>query len=152
MTVRSAVQSAFVLRRTYPFPPARVFAVWATPEEKARWMLCDDAWAQGRYELDFRVGGREKNRSGPKEGPVHAYEAVFHDIVPNERIVFSYRLSIGEALISVSMTTIEFKPDGAGTRLTLTEHGVFLDGYDGAAEREEGTAEGLDRLPTLLET
>ena len=48
------------------------------------------------------------------------------------------------------MATIEFKPADAGTRLTFTEQGVFLDGYQEIAGREEGTAVGLDNLAAAL--
>ena len=150
MTKRSATHAAFTVERTYDAAPARVFAAWSSQEVKARWMGCDETWVQGKHELDFRVGGREMNRSGPKGGPVHAFDAVYHDIVPNERIIFGYELRLGERLISVSLATIEFKRAGGGARLILTEQGAFLDGYDGAAEREEGTREGLQRLAAVL--
>ena len=52
--------------------------------------------------------------------------------------------------ISVSVATIEFKPTGTGTRLVLTEQGVFLDGYDTAASREHGTRELLEALDKSL--
>jgi uncharacterized protein YndB with AHSA1/START domain len=150
MTARSVTHATFTIERTYDAAPARVFAAWASVEAKARWMGCDPTWVQGKHELDFRVGGREMNRSGPKGGPVHAFDALYHDIVANERIVYSYDLRLGDRLISVSLATIEFKRQGAGTRMTLTEQGAFLDGYDGAAEREEGTREGMDRLGAAL--
>ena len=54
------------------------------------------------------------------------------------------------APLSSSLASIELKPDGAGTRLTLTEYGVYLDGFDGAAGREEGTNWLMDRLGQSL--
>ena len=53
---------------------------------------------------------------------------------------------MGDARISVSVTAVELAPEGAGTRLTFTEHGVFLDGLDSPALREEGTGFLLDAL------
>ena len=52
--------------------------------------------------------------------------------------------------ISVSVATVEFAPEGSGTRLTLTEQGVFLDGLDKVEDREHGTRELLDKLGTVL--
>ena len=46
--------------------------------------------------------------------------------------------------------TVEFAPASAGTTLTFTEQGVFLDGADTPAIREKGTAELLDQLGTAL--
>ena len=50
----------------------------------------------------------------------------------------------------MSLATIEFKPAGKGTRLVLTEQGVFLDGYDDAGSREHGTGHLLDALGASL--
>jgi uncharacterized protein YndB with AHSA1/START domain len=46
-----------------------------------------DAWEKGSHELDFRVGGREGLSGGPKGGPVQAFDALYQDIVPDQRIM-----------------------------------------------------------------
>ncbi len=70
--------------------------------------------------------------------------------MPDERVVFSYQMSIDENRISVSVTTIELQPEGSRTRLTFTEQGVFLDGYDDAGQREHGSRMLLDQLEASL--
>jgi uncharacterized protein YndB with AHSA1/START domain len=70
--------------------------------------------------------------------------------VPNQRIVYSYTMDCGDARISVSVTTVEFKAAGSGTQLTFTEQGVFLDGGDTPQMREHGTKELLDSLGAAL--
>jgi hypothetical protein len=50
----------------------------------------------------------------------------------------------------VSLTTVEFVPDGDGTRLVFTEQGVFFDGLEDPAEREHGTGKLLDALARFL--
>jgi hypothetical protein len=45
---------------------------------------------------------------------------------------------------------MELKPEGAGTKLTVTEQGAFLDGYDDAGSREHGTGLLLDKLGASL--
>jgi uncharacterized protein YndB with AHSA1/START domain len=101
--------------------------------------------------MDFRVGGRETSRGGPKGGPVHAFDALYYDIVPNERIVFAYDMHLDDLRISVSLATIELKPEGNGTRLILTEQGAYLDGHDKPAMRQSGTEELLDQLGAELQ-
>jgi uncharacterized protein YndB with AHSA1/START domain len=147
MTTRTAEHGTFTLSRTYPVPPERVFAAWSSQESKARWF---GAPGTSGYELDFRVGGTEINRGGPPRGPVYTYEATYRDIVPGKRIVYGYTMQADDALISVSVTTVEFTPAAAGTMLTFTEQGVFLDGGDTPAIREKGTGELLDALRTVL--
>ena len=70
--------------------------------------------------------------------------------MPDERIVYSYVMHAGDALISVSVTTVEFAPAPSGATLTFTEQGVFLDGADTPAIREKGTGELLDALGGTL--
>lgn len=70
--------------------------------------------------------------------------------MPNERIVYTYDMHLGDKRISVSLATIEFKPKGSGTHLVLTEQGVFLDGYDDAGSREEGTRWLLGKIEATL--
>jgi uncharacterized protein YndB with AHSA1/START domain len=151
MPERCVTHATFVIERTYDAAPARVFAAWATPEAKRRWFGGPEDWERGRYELDFRVGGRERASGGPADGPVHVYDACYQDIVPNERIIISYDMHLGDKRISVSLATVELKPAGKGTRLVFTEQGAFLDGFDDPRLRERGTADLLDALGKELE-
>ena len=150
MTERSAVHSTFVLERVYPATPAKVYFALSDPAAKKRWFADPDSPTTHGYEMDFRIGGREVNAGGPKGGPIYTYTATYQDIVPNERIVYSYDMLVGDTRISVSLATIELRPDGAGTRLVLTEQGVFLDGHDTSASREHGTGFLLDALGKAL--
>jgi uncharacterized protein YndB with AHSA1/START domain len=81
----------------------------------------------------------------------HHYNALYHDIVPDQRIILSYDMHIGAQRISVSLATVEFKPAAKGTRLLYTEQGAYLDGYDDAGQREHGTRVLLDNLAKALE-
>jgi uncharacterized protein YndB with AHSA1/START domain len=158
MTDRSVIHDTFSIERTYPAAPSRVFAAFASEEAKDAWgdtgelePVPGDA---GIKEFDFRVGGRE--RFGIKmhgTDTIFRYDALYYDIVPDQRIVYSYEMYADDARISVSVATIEFVKSGDGTALTWTEQGAYLDGIDGpqaSALREEGTAEMLDGLTRYL--
>ncbi len=146
MTQRSVTHDTFVVERTYDASPARTFAAWADPTAKARWFGGAEEGKPTKYELDFRIGGREFSRATAPDGHVYTFEAHYYDIVPDERIIYAYDLLRNELRISVSLATVEFKSAGAGTRLIYTEQGAFLDGYDTAAQREHGTGGLLDAL------
>ena len=145
MTERSVTHATFVIERTYHASPSRVFSAWADPAAKARWAACHEG-----FELDFRIGGRELSSGGEPGGPIYTTEAWYRDIVPDQRIVYTYMLAVDGTRVSVSLVTVEFTPDAGGTRLTYTEQGAFLDGHDTPAEREHGTREGLARLDEVL--
>lgn len=147
---RSVVHATFTIERRYEATPARVFAAWASKEAKAQWFACTGDWVTTRHEMDFRVGGRERLNTGPAGGTDHGFDAVYHDIVPGERIVYSYAMHLDDRRISVSLATVEFKAKGKGTVLVFTEQGAFLDGYDDVAGREHGTRIGLDNLAAAL--
>jgi uncharacterized protein YndB with AHSA1/START domain len=150
MTLSTAAHDTFVIERTYNVPVAQVYRAWADPVLKARWFTGSaDALGAG-YELDFRVGGREVNRGGPPGGPLYTYESQFRDIVPEQRIIYTYEMHADENRISVSVATVQFRSHDATTQLILTEQGVFLDGHDTVAQREEGTRSLLDSLSALL--
>lgn len=100
--------------------------------------------------LDFRVGGKETSVGGPPGGPVISFEATYVDIVPDERIITTYEMASDGVRISVSLATFELVPEDDGTRLFVTEHGVYLDGADENNLREQGTNDLLDSLAAYL--
>lgn len=143
------MHGTFTLERTYDAAPARVFNAWADPEAKARWFVGPADWQLVDRSIDFRVGGRE-HLSGKRADFTSVFDGVYHDIVPDQRIIYSYDMHLDRRHISVSLATVEFKAEGAGTRLIFTEQAVFLDGYDDAGGRERGSRVLLDQLGAEL--
>ncbi|TIV97963.1 MAG: polyketide cyclase [Mesorhizobium sp.] len=152
MTKRSVVHSTFVIERVYPAAPEKVYFALSDPADKKRWFFDPDNPMPSRHEMDFRVGGKEVNAGCPSDGQMHFFNAVYRDIVPNRRIVYSYELLFGETRVSVSLATIELIAEGKGTRLIMTEQGAFFDGIDTSSTREHGTGELLDALGAALAT
>jgi len=103
-----------------------------------------------KREMDFRVGGHECVVGKWNDVVVTSFNSLYQDIVPNQRIIYSYDMQQDDKRISVSLATIEFKREGAGTRLIVTEQGVFLDDYDDAGSRETGTRWLLEKIDTIL--
>jgi uncharacterized protein YndB with AHSA1/START domain len=153
MSDRYVTHDTLVLERTYSASPVRVFAAWADPAAKTVWFAGaePEEFTSSEYELDFRVGGREFNRGGPEGGEVFTYEARYDDIVADQRIVYTYYMLRGDVRISVSVTAVEFRAEGDGTKLVLTEHGVYLDGEDKPEFRAEGIALQLGALGAWLD-
>lgn len=150
MSERTAVHADFTIERHYEASPARVFAAFADPVAKRRWSTCHDEGGLGEYTLDFREGGFETMRGAPGPDGIYAMRAIYHEIVPHERLVYSYEMFCDELRLSVSLATLEFRGEGVGTRLVFTEQAVFLDGHDSPQAREQGTGIGFDRLAEEL--
>jgi len=146
MKERSVIHSTFVIERTYPAKPERVFAAFSDPNRKRRWYGEGEEAKLVFHELDFRVGGTERTRRRLKPGWEFTGETIYRDIVPNQRIVFSYNMSVGDTVISTSQATVELLPSETGTELIFTEQGAFYEGSDGPKMREEGWSLLLDRL------
>ena len=150
MTDRSTRHATFTIERTYDAPAARVFAAWEDIEARARWAVpAGDEIAF--VETNFRVGGRDVSRCGPAGDLSFRIETFYQDIVRDERIVLTETVADSNALLSVSLMTVEFHPVAARTRLILTNQMVALDGSDMAEGSESGWGEVLDNLALELQ-
>ena len=151
VTARSTVHATFRLERAYDAPIARVWKALTDPAAKQKWFGGSPGrWEQIERHMDVRVGGTERLRGRWEGGVVSTFDAVYHDVIPDERLVYSYVMHLGEKKISASLATMELKAEGAKTILVVTEQGAFLDGYDDAGSREHGTGLLLDTLGASL--
>jgi uncharacterized protein YndB with AHSA1/START domain len=149
---RTVAHATFSLERIYDSSPALVFRALSDKAAKARWFEGGDGWTVVEREMDVRPGGRERLKGRWASGMVTTFDAVYFDVVANQRLVYGYEMRLDDRKISVSLATIELAPTGEGTRLKVTEQGAFLDGYDDAGKREHGTGLLLDRLGAALST
>lgn len=100
-----------------------------------------------------REGARDERTIGRARHRAYSYEGLYQDIVPAERIVYTYDMHLEETRISVSLATAEFRPVGDnGTPLVFTEQGAFLDGHEFPAQRAGGMGSLLDALETEVQS
>jgi uncharacterized protein YndB with AHSA1/START domain len=148
---RSVVHAVFHLERTYDAPVARVWAALTDPVAKQKWFGGPPGkWVELERHMDVRVGGTERAKGRWEGGTVSCFDAIYHDVVPLERLVYSYVMHLDEKKISVSLATMQLVGEGGKTTLKVSEQGAFLDGYDDAGSREQGTGFLLDRLGASL--
>jgi len=149
--VRSVVHATFHLERTYDAPAARVWKALTDEAAKQKWFAGTlGEWDLLERHMDVRSGGRERLKGRWKSGVVTTFDAAYHDVIPNERLVYTYEMHLDEKKISVSLATVQLRAEGGKTTLKVTEQGAFLDGYDDAGSREQGTAHLLDALGASL--
>jgi len=144
--------------------PDDVHAALVQGERRRRWLRLP-----GKAEpapgsdsgLDYAVGVSETLRSSLMIGDARQYvERRTHvlDVVPDRRLVLSYRAVVDDVCRWVSLVTIEVEPadlaPGTGARLTWTEQYTFLevsdDGKDDVAHLRGGTRLQLNGLAAAL--
>ncbi|HEY1779168.1 MAG TPA: SRPBCC family protein [Roseiarcus sp.] len=150
---RSVVHGAFHLERIYEATAEQVYKALSDEAAKSRWFFGPPGWRLIERAMDFRVGGRERVKGGFDGGMTTTFDAIYHDIVARERIVYTYEMHLDERKISVSLATLQISPAGRGrTKLRVDEQGAFLDGYDDAGSRERGTGDLLDKIGASLKS
>jgi uncharacterized protein YndB with AHSA1/START domain len=120
VTKISTHHGTVVVERTLDAPIALVYGSFADPKIRASWGAPSDTAAFYYEETDFKVGGRDVARCGPKEDPRFRVEARYIDIAPEQRVVWTEVISDGDMCLAVNVTTMELDGAGAGTRLKVT--------------------------------
>jgi uncharacterized protein YndB with AHSA1/START domain len=128
-----ATKPSLALKRRINAPPAKVYEAWTDPAKLARW-FGPRRVESVQAETDVRVG------------EVHEVGGTYREVIANEKLVFTWAWhSTPER---ESLVTVQLKPDGNGTLLTLT-HEQFFD--EPARERHlSGWTETLDKLAALF--
>lgn len=151
----STIHSTFVIERSYPKPPARVFSAFADPAKKRRWFAEGEGHDIDEFELDFRIGGSERHRyrlneGSPFPGVSITHQGRYQDIVPDKRIVSASTMDFGEKRITATLLTIEFLPTAEGTDLIITHQGAYIEWPDGPRIIEAGWRKLIDNLAAEL--
>ena len=149
------VHDGFTLERAYKASPARVFAAWASHDQKKKWFGVMEGWIEDINTMDFREGGEERTSGRFPNGMHSDFRNRYIEIIPDRRIVYAYEMFIDGRRISVSLASITLEPHGTGTKLTLIESGAYLVSFspdgDDNLNRRQGTSDILDELARYLE-
>lgn len=133
----TVIHDSFTWERLVAAPPHQIWSAYADIELRHRWYRVPGSRPQ-THELDLRVGGRERlSGSFAPSGEVEQldYEAVFLDVVPQQRHVAATTFALNGEPRWTSLVTVTLAEDGEGTRLTHTEQYALLR-YDGDGEQD----------------
>jgi len=135
-----------VFERDVPAPVEKVFAAFADPALRSEWGAPSDTAVVIYDEADFREGGQDRFRCGPKANPdIHGVTR-YLDIVANRRVVSSETISVAGKRLCASLATLELAANGDGTKLTNTTQLASFIGEDMIKGHEMGTNAALDNL------
>lgn len=150
MTGQTILHGSFTLARSYAAAPHKVFRALADPEARMRWGAPSNDEELVIDRSDFRVGGTETSRCGPRGNLMFQVVTNYLLIETDRHIVFSEKVSGPDGALSAALLTFELLPEGAGTRLTLNGSIAALAGsamIDGA---RNGFSKALENLVTEL--
>ena len=145
MATTAAVKPSLTIKRRFNAPPAKVFSAWTDPEKVKRWMGPGEVKAL-RVESDPRTGGRYRWLMQSPDGEQHDVSGVYREVIPNQKLVFTWAWKSTPE--RESLVTVEIKPDGNGSLMTLT-HEQFFDG-EGRDRHQHGWNGAMDKLEKYL--
>ena len=130
---------SLTLKRRLHAPAEKVYAAWTEPAQLAHWFgPAQTISGSVRAEMDVRVGFKTE------DGEYHEVGGVYREVVPNEKLVFTWAWHTTperESLVSVLI-----RSEGEGAMLTLV-HEQFFDeaARDGHQRGWSGTLDKLER-------
>jgi len=118
-----ASKPSLTIKRRLKAPAEKVYQAWTQPEQMIRW------WGpisevRPKAATDVRVGGKFRVSFKGTAGEHHEVSGVYREVVPDRKLVFSWAWHTTPE--RESLVTIDLRPDGDGTMLTLT-HEQFFD-------------------------
>jgi uncharacterized protein YndB with AHSA1/START domain len=151
MTVTTPSDTEIQMTRVFDAPRELVFEAHTSAEHMRNW------WGPRKYEVvsaevDFRVGGKWRVVHRGPEGDEHAFRGEFREIVPPERIVWTFEYEGAPGDIAVETLTLE-EHDGKTTLTTVSDAGS-KEARDAMLESgmQEGAEETWDRLEEYVAT
>jgi len=139
-----------VSTRVFDAPRDLVFEAHSSCEHMSKW------WGPRRYEIgsceiDFRPGGKWRIVHKGAGGEEFGFNGEFREIVPPERITWTFEFEGMPGHVSVQ--TVTFEEQDGKTVLSATAVFDSVEDRDGMLQSgmEEGAAETYDRLDEYLE-
>ena len=144
--IKTQERSSLSIVRKLDAAPGEVWRAITEPEMLKRWMAPSDDFKIPVVEAELRVGGRYHIIMNAPDGQVHDVSGVYREIVPNKKLVYTWAWKSTPERESV--VTIELRPTGGGTELTL-KHEQFADA-EARDRHQQGWMGCLARLESAV--
>jgi uncharacterized protein YndB with AHSA1/START domain len=151
MSAISTDHGTITVERILDAPVARVYAAFADPKAREAWAAPSDTAVFAYDEVDFRVGGRDLARCGPREDPRFRVEARYVDIVPERRVVSTETIRDIDRLLAVNITALELRAEGDRTHVKITVQVTSFVGPDMIKHTKAGHEGSLAGMARYLE-
>lgn len=139
------------VQRTIEAHVDRVYAAFADPKEREAYAAPSETAVFIYDETDFRVGGRDVARCGPKADPRFRVETRYIAIAPLQHVVSAETIHDGEMLLATNITTVEFEASQQRTTVSIAVQVASFVGQ-GMIDNTKGGHEGsLANMAKYLE-
>jgi len=149
LTVTRVSDTELRLTREFDAPRELVFRALTDPALLSRW------WGPRRYrtvvdQMDVRPGGKWRMRNIGADGDEHAFRGEFREVVPPERVVWTFEYEPMAGHISVETMTLTER-DGR-TLLTARDQFASKEDLEGMVNSgmEAGARESYERLDEVI--
>lgn len=139
------------LEKTFSVSVATVFAAWSDLDTRSRWNSPSEEVKIKYTEDDFSVGGKDVSLCLVGDHVVAEVVGIYHDIVPDQRIVYTEIIKSGEGdTLGVSQVSVGFTPMGSGTGMVVTLQTVALAGPEVLDDVAAGWTASLGMMEKVL--
>ena len=135
------------IRKTLPATPERVFRAFTDVEVLKKWWG-PEGFTTPMAELDVRVGGSYRIAMKPPEGEVLFLSGVYREVVPPEKLVFTWNWEGEGAAMGESLVTVEIHGRGEMTELVVT-HEAFPS-IEVRDQHDQGWTSHLNRIASAV--
>ena len=150
MTQTGMLHRTTVLEKSFGVGVAKVFAAWADLDKRSQWNSPSDEVVIKYTEDDFSVGGKDVSLCLVGDQILAEVVGVYHDIVPEERIVYTEIIKTGEGfMLGISQVSVGFTATEAGTDMVVTLQTVALAGGEIIDEVAAGWTASMGRTGTF---
>lgn len=152
-TISMPSDREIVMTRVFNAPRRLVFDAHSKPEHVSRWWGLRGS-TLSVCEMDFRPGGAWRYVVRGADGTENPFKGVFREIVPPERIVWTFIYDVEPYSVHETIETTAFTEQDGRTTLTTTSLFPSVEVRDGivAMGLEEGSRETMDRLAEHLQS
>jgi uncharacterized protein YndB with AHSA1/START domain len=146
----ATAERELVITRIIDAPRVLVFKAWTQPEQVACW------WGPQGFttiscKMDIRPGGAYRVCMRSPEGVDHWKQGVYREIVPPERIVFTFAWEDADGNPGHELlTTVTLAEHGTKTRLTLRQ--AMFETVERRDDHQGGWTSCLERFAEYMTT
>ncbi len=142
----AATELKLQVSKTLNHPVEKVFNAWLDPAMLAKFMTPGPGMSVPRAETDPKEGGRFLVVMNAPDAGDMPHAGTYKVINPHSQITFTWESPFSQ--MEDSTVTLDFEPEGTGTKLTLTH--IRFDSEESRNNHEGGWTAILAALETSL--